>query len=60
MVDADGLLDDRRNPSREVHRAERTEEIDQKTKELLEFRDAGVITEAELEEQKAKLRWGIS
>ncbi len=28
-------------------------------KELLEFRDAGVLTEAELEEQMAKLRWGI-
>ena len=33
--------------------------LEQKTSELLEFRDAGIITEAELEEQKAKLRWGI-
>lgn len=34
-------------------------DLEQKTNELLEFRDAGILTEAELEEQKAKLRWGI-
>jgi hypothetical protein len=34
-------------------------EIERKTKELLVFRDAGVITEAELEEQKARLHWGL-
>jgi hypothetical protein len=33
--------------------------LEQKTSELLEFRDAGVISEPELEEQKTKLRWGI-
>jgi hypothetical protein len=33
--------------------------LEQKTSELVEFRDAGILTEAEFEEQKAKLRWGI-
>ena len=59
MVDADGVLDDRSTPSRQVRRAQRAEEIEQKTSELAEFRDAGVLTEAEFTEQKAKLRWGI-
>jgi hypothetical protein len=35
------------------------EELEQKQSELVEFRDAGVLTETEFEEQKAKLRWGI-
>jgi hypothetical protein len=59
MVDANGMLDDRSTPSRAVQRARRAEEIEQKTSELIEFRNAGVLTEAELEEQKAKVRWGI-
>jgi hypothetical protein len=36
------------------------ERFEQKLKELAVFRDAGVLTEAELEEQKAKLRWGLA
>jgi putative oligomerization/nucleic acid binding protein len=59
MVDADGIRDDRSTPRREVQQASRAEEIAQRTSELVEFRDAGVLTEAEFEEQKAKLRWGI-
>ena len=35
-------------------------EIERKTEELLAFRDAGVLTEAELEEQKARVRWGLA
>ena len=35
------------------------DEVERKTNELLEFRDAGVLTEAEFEEQKVRLRWGI-
>jgi hypothetical protein len=59
MVDADGMLDDRSTPSREVRGTKRGEEIEQRTRDLAEFRDAGVLTQAEFEEQKAKLRWGI-
>jgi putative oligomerization/nucleic acid binding protein len=59
MVDANGMLDDRSTPTRAVDRAQRAEEIDQKTSELAKFRDAGVLTEAEFQEQKAKVRWGI-
>jgi hypothetical protein len=58
MVDANGTRDDRSTPRREVQ-ASRAAEIEQRTNELVEFRDAGVLTEAELEEQKAKLRWSI-
>jgi hypothetical protein len=58
MVDANGLRDGITS-SREVEWATRAEVIQQKTFELMEFRDAGVLTEAEFEEQKAKLRWGI-
>ncbi|MDQ2938994.1 MAG: SHOCT domain-containing protein [Actinomycetota bacterium] len=60
MSDANSVRDD---PSILQHRAaaaERAEQIERKTGELSEFRDAGVLTEAEFEEQKAKLRWGIS
>jgi hypothetical protein len=35
------------------------DEVERRTEELLEFRNAGVLTEAEFEEQKVKLRWGI-
>ena len=59
MVDANGLRGGSTS-SRQVEWATRAEEIQQKTSELMEFRDAGVLTEAEFEEQKAKLRWGIS
>ncbi|MGH2980428.1 MAG: hypothetical protein ACRDKV_00095 [Solirubrobacterales bacterium] len=38
--------------------AVRADELARKTKELDAFRDAGVLTQSELEEQKAKLRWG--
>ena len=58
MVDADAIRDDRGTRRRDVQ-ASRAEEIEQRTNELVEFRDAGVLTEAEFEEQKAKLRWGI-
>jgi hypothetical protein len=38
---------------------ERQIEIDQKAKELAEFRDAGVLTDAEVEEQMAMFRWHL-
>jgi hypothetical protein len=60
MVDANGIRDDPSIARRGFQQAERAEEIEQKTSELMAFRDAGVLTEAEFEEQKAKLRWGIS
>jgi hypothetical protein len=37
----------------------RAQKESERKRELLEFRDAGVLTEAELEEQMAKFRWGI-
>ena len=60
MVDVGGVRHDRSASDRVAQEADRAEQIEQKTNELLAFRDAGVLTEAELEEQKAKLRWGIN
>jgi hypothetical protein len=34
-------------------------EIERRIEELEVFRDAGVLTDAELEEQKARLRWHL-
>jgi hypothetical protein len=55
MADADDFRDESSGSQDEA--AERAEELERKTKELAVFRDAGIITEAELTELKAKLRW---
>jgi hypothetical protein len=55
MGDADRVSDDHAV----VAKSEAEMTLEQKTSELLEFRDAGIISEAELEEQMTKLRWGI-
>ncbi|MEK6277643.1 MAG: hypothetical protein AABM29_06515 [Actinomycetota bacterium] len=57
MVDAEDVRHDASSPSSQDRAAERAEELERKTKDLEVFRDAGVLTEAELEEQKAKARW---
>jgi hypothetical protein len=41
------------------HAAKLAENLERRREELIVFRDAGVLTEAELEEQMAKLRWGL-
>lgn len=60
MVDAQGSRREAGTPGTQVEGPTRADEVEQKTSELIEFRNAGVLTEAELEEQKAKLRWGIT
>jgi plasmid stabilization system protein ParE len=35
------------------------EEIERRTQELVEFRDAGALSEAEFEDRKARLRWSV-
>jgi hypothetical protein len=60
MADADSVRNAQRTLQRQDAVAERAEQIERKTIELAAFRDAGVLTEAEFEEQKAKVRWGIS
>jgi hypothetical protein len=54
MADQD---DARREAGGDDLAAERAEEVARKTEELEVFRDAGVLTETELEELKAKARW---
>ena len=60
MADADSVRNAQRTLQRQDAAAERAEQVERKTIELAAFRDAGVLTEAEFEEQKAKVRWGIS
>lgn len=36
----------------------RAEEMNARLQELIDYRDAGVLSDAELEDQKAKLHWG--
>ena len=60
MADADSVRNELGTLQRQGAAAERAEQMERKTLELAAFRDAGVLTEAEFEEQKAKLRWGIS
>lgn len=59
MADAGDVRSDVNYPANEDRAATRADELERRTKELAAFRDAGVLTEAELEEQKAKLRWGL-
>jgi hypothetical protein len=60
MVDAERAHSEPSVLQRRAAAVERAEQMERKTEELAAFRDAGVLTEAEFEEQKAKLRWGIS
>jgi hypothetical protein len=39
--------------------AERDRELEQKAQELEVFRDAGILTDAEFDEQMAKFRWRL-
>lgn len=57
MPDVDRVASDTQSASQ--HRVTEPAEVERKTEELLAFRDAGVLTEAELEEQKARLHWGL-
>jgi hypothetical protein len=60
MADANSVPSEPNLLQRQGAAAERAEQMERKTVELAAFRDAGVLTEAEFEEQKAKFRWGIS
>lgn len=55
MADADRVREDTMSASQ--RRAAEAAEIERKMKELLVFRNAGVLTESELEDQKARLHW---
>jgi hypothetical protein len=36
------------------------QDMDRRREELIVFREAGVLTQSELEEQMVRLRWGLS
>ena len=42
-----------------VRREQRADEVERRTEDLVQFHDAGVLTDAELEEQKVRLRWDL-
>jgi hypothetical protein len=60
MVDTHGSRHKAGTPGDQAEGPTRADEVEQKTSDLVEFRNAGVLTEAEFEEQKAKLRWGVT
>jgi hypothetical protein len=59
MADADEVRNDARFPYSQEPAAQKAGEIERKMEELAVFRDAGVLTEAEHEEQITKLRWRL-
>lgn len=59
MVDVDGVRDDAKSLEAQARETVWADEIKQRTLELVEFRDAGVLSEAEFEEQKINLRWSV-
>ena len=59
MTDADQVREGTAPSLAGGRAAERDLELEQKAKELAVFRDAGVLTDAEVEEQMAKQRWGL-
>ena len=60
MPETDGARHDARSSRDREPADERALRIEQKMKELAVFRDAGLLTEVELEEQKARLRWDVA
>jgi hypothetical protein len=59
MVEADDIRGAGAS-ERQDQLAQRADELKQKADELAAFRDAGVLTEAELEEQMARFRWNLA
>ena len=59
MTDHEALLRGDGQAAGTTRADRRATELERKTKELEVFRDAGVLTDAELEEQTAKVRWHL-
>jgi hypothetical protein len=57
MADADEVRNAK--PSSPEQGVKLAEDLERRRQELVVFRDAGILTESELEEQMAKLRWGL-
>ena len=58
MVDAKGVPEDP-GATHQAQQRKKTEDLAEKRRELAAFREAGVLTEAEFEEQLVRFRWGI-
>jgi hypothetical protein len=59
MRDDEALVRDEDSTRTPGRREQADAELERKVEELQEFRDAGVLTDAELEERKAMIRWHL-
>jgi len=59
MTDTNELRGTAQPSGRSENAAEPDQDMDRRRKELIVFREAGVITEDELEEHMTRLRWGL-
>lgn len=59
VVDAKGVRDDARSLETQARQTTHADEVKARTQQLVDYRDAGALSEAEFEEQKMKLRWSV-
>jgi hypothetical protein len=59
MADADKVRKAMQPSGRAANTASLAQDMDRRREELIVFREAGVLTQAELEEQMVRLRWGL-
>lgn len=59
MTDDEALQKDSDSVHKPVRADESRADLERRIEELEVFYDAGVLTDAELEEQKARLRWHL-
>jgi hypothetical protein len=59
MADADEVRESAQASSRPEHAAEHAQDMKRRREELIVFQEAGILTQAELEEHMVRLRWGL-
>jgi hypothetical protein len=59
MADADELGKAAQPSGRPANTAKLAQDMKRRREELIVFQEAGVLTQAELEEQMVRLRWGL-
>jgi uncharacterized protein YhaN len=60
MADADDVRNAAQLSSRHANAAKLAQDMKRRREELIVFREAGVLTQSELEEHMVRLRWGLS
>jgi hypothetical protein len=59
MADADDVRKTAQPSSRPENAAKQAQDMKRRREELIVFQEAGILTQAELEEQMVRLRWGL-